>query len=173
MRFGRKPAEQEAQDGTDALTGLQSRRFFLRALADTCNRAKNDSRVFALMILDLDDFKSVNDDYGHLEGDIVLQRVSHILEKNCHRPDVVARYGGDEFVILIPDTSVAVARRRVSSLWKTISADPQLRERNITASFGLACYPANGSTTEELLQCADIDMYRSKRERNRTSDPGH
>jgi diguanylate cyclase (GGDEF)-like protein/putative nucleotidyltransferase with HDIG domain len=112
--------------------------------------------------MDLDRFKFVNDFYGHLEGDLVLQRVGHILETNCRRSDVVARYGGDEFVILMPETTMEHARQLASKLRGWVSADPLLREKNISASFGVACYPLHGSSPQELIQVADASMYLSK-----------
>src|SRR5262249_18147239 len=78
-------------------------------------RSTRANRPFSLVLMDLDRFKFVNDFYGHLEGDVVLQRVGHILEQNCRRSDVVARYGGDEFVILMPETSVEQARQLASA----------------------------------------------------------
>jgi putative nucleotidyltransferase with HDIG domain len=97
-----------------------------------------------------------------LEGDLVLQRVGHILETNCRRSDVVARYGGDEFVILMPETNMEHARQLASKLRGWVSADPLLREKNISASFGIACYPLHGSSPQELIQVADASMYLSK-----------
>jgi diguanylate cyclase (GGDEF)-like protein/putative nucleotidyltransferase with HDIG domain len=112
--------------------------------------------------MDLDRFKFVNDFYGHLEGDLVLQRVGHILEQNCRRSDVVSRYGGDEFVILMPETNIEQARQLAAKLRSWISSDPLLREKNITASFGIAGFPVHGSTPQELIQVADASMYLSK-----------
>jgi len=118
--------------------------------------------------MDLDRFKFVNDFYGHLEGDLVLQRVGHILETNCRRSDVVARYGGDEFVILMPETNMDHARQLALKLRGWVSADPLLREKNISASFGIACYPLHGSSPQELIQVADASMYLSKHQGGNT-----
>ncbi len=104
----------------------------------------------------------MNDFYGHLEGDVVLQRVGLILEQNCRRSDIVARYGGDEFVILMPETNVEQARQIAGKLRSWVAADPLLRDKNITASFGIACFPIHGSTPQELIQVADASMYLSK-----------
>jgi diguanylate cyclase (GGDEF)-like protein/putative nucleotidyltransferase with HDIG domain len=155
---------QKAQEQaiTDGLTGVKTHRFFMESLSAEWKRSTRAGRNFALVLMDLDRFKFVNDFYGHLEGDLVLQRVGHILEANCRRSDVVARYGGDEFVILMPETNMEHARQLASKLRSWVSADPLLREKNISASFGIACYPLHGSTPQELIQVADASMYLSK-----------
>ncbi len=155
---------QKAQEQaiTDGLTGVKTHRFFMEALSSEWKRSSRAGRAFALVLMDLDRFKFVNDFYGHLEGDLVLQRVGSILETNCRRSDVVARYGGDEFVILMPETTMEQARQLSSKLRQWIAADPLLREKNISASFGIACYPLHGSSPQELIQVADASMYLSK-----------
>jgi diguanylate cyclase (GGDEF)-like protein/putative nucleotidyltransferase with HDIG domain len=155
---------QKAQEQaiTDGLTGVKTHRFFMESLSAEWKRSTRAGRAFALVLMDLDRFKFVNDFYGHLEGDLVLQRVGQILETNCRRSDVVARYGGDEFVILMPETSMEQARQLASKLRGWVSADPLLREKNISASFGIACYPLHGSSPQELIQVADASMYLSK-----------
>ena len=155
---------QKAQEQaiTDGLTGVKTHRFFMEALSAEWKRSTRAGRAFALVLMDLDRFKFVNDFYGHLEGDLVLQRVGQILETNCRRSDVVSRYGGDEFVILMPETSMEQARQLASKLRGWVSADALLREKNISASFGIACYPLHGSSPQELIQVADASMYLSK-----------
>ena len=155
---------QEAQEQaiTDGLTGVKTHRFLMEALSGEWKRSTRTSRPFSLVLMDLDRFKFVNDFYGHLEGDVVLQRVGLILEQNCRRSDVVARYGGDEFVILMPETSVEQARQLAGKLRSWVASDPLLRDKNITASFGIATYPIHGSTPQELIQVADASMYLSK-----------
>jgi diguanylate cyclase (GGDEF)-like protein/putative nucleotidyltransferase with HDIG domain len=147
---------------TDGLTGVKTHRFLMEALSSEWKRSTRANRPFALVLMDLDRFKFVNDFYGHLEGDVVLQRVGHILEQNCRRSDVVARYGGDEFVILMPETTVEQARQLASKLRGWVASDPLLRDKNITASFGIAGFPVHGSTPQELIQVADSSMYLSK-----------
>jgi diguanylate cyclase (GGDEF)-like protein/putative nucleotidyltransferase with HDIG domain len=155
---------QKAQEQaiTDGLTGVKTHRFFMEALSAEWKRSTRAGRAFALVLMDLDRFKFVNDFYGHLEGDLVLQRVGQILETNCRRSDVVARYGGDEFVMLMPETNMEHARQLATKLRGWVSADPLLREKNISASFGIACYPLHGATPQELIQVADASMYLSK-----------
>jgi len=155
---------QKAQEQaiTDGLTGVKTHRFFMEALSAEWKRSTRAGRAFALVLMDLDRFKFVNDFYGHLEGDLVLQRVGQILETNCRRSDVVARYGGDEFVMLMPETSMEQARQLATKLRGWVASDPLLREKNISASFGIACYPLHGSSPQELIQVADASMYLSK-----------
>ena len=157
---------QKAQEQaiTDGLTGVKTHRFFMEALSAEWKRATRAGRPFSVVLIDLDRFKFVNDFYGHLEGDLVLQRVGHILEENCRRSDVVARYGGDEFVILMPETNIEQGRQLASKLRSWICSDPLLREKNITGSFGIASFPVHGSTPQELIQVADASMYLSKHE---------
>jgi len=155
---------QKAQEQaiTDGLTNVKTHRFFMEALSAEWKRATRAGRTFSLMLLDLDRFKFVNDFHGHLEGDLVLQRVARILEQNCRRSDVVARYGGDEFVVLMPETNVEQGHQIAAKLRAWIDSDPVLRERSITASFGLATFPLHGSTPQDLIQVADASMYLSK-----------
>jgi diguanylate cyclase (GGDEF)-like protein/putative nucleotidyltransferase with HDIG domain len=161
---------QKAQEQaiTDGLTGVKTHRFFMEALSSEWKRSSRAGRSFALVLMDLDRFKFVNDFYGHLEGDLVLQRVGQILEANCRRSDVVSRYGGDEFVILMPETTMEQARQLSAKLRGWIASDPLLREKNISASFGVASYPLHGSAPQELIQVADASMYLSKHQGGNT-----
>lgn len=155
---------QKAQEQaiTDGLTGVKTHRYLMEQLSQEWKRSTRANRPFALVLMDLDRFKFVNDFYGHLEGDVVLQRVGHILEQNCRRSDVVARYGGDEFVVLMPETTIEQARQLANKLRGWVASDPLLRDKNITASFGIAGFPVHGSTPQELIQVADSSMYLSK-----------
>jgi len=165
---------QKAQEQaiTDGLTGLKTHRFFMEALAAEWKRATRAGRHFSLVLIDLDRFKFVNDFHGHLAGDAVLQRIARVLEQNCRRSDVVSRYGGDEFVIMMPETNLDQAVQLAGKLRACVEADPLLHDKNITGSFGLATFPVHGSTPQELIQVADSAMYISKHHGgNRVSTP--
>jgi diguanylate cyclase (GGDEF)-like protein len=151
----------------DSLTGLMNR----AALYDRIDSLiRGDSAVrspMAVIYLDLDGFKQINDTHGHGAGDKVLQHVSaHILE-SVRRTDVVARLGGDEFVIVLPGVGDLTEARRIADLVTTAIARPLTdggRELRIGASFGISVYPADGDNTDALLKMADEDMYRAKLE---------
>jgi diguanylate cyclase (GGDEF)-like protein len=153
----------QQQSITDGLTGIKTRRFFLEALQSEWKRASRNGRPFSVVLIDLDNFKEVNDTLGHLEGDLVLARVARVLEQKCRQTNVVARYGGDEFVILMPETSQEPALLLAERLRGWIASDPMLSEKRITGSFGMATYPVHGTVAEEILRVADAGMYVSKR----------
>lgn len=154
----------QEQAMTDGLTGIRTHRFFMETLNAEWKRSTRAGRPFSIVLIDLDRFKFVNDFYGHLEGDLVLQRVARILEQTCRRSDVVARYGGDEFVVLMPETNIEQARQLAAKLRQIVASDDLLREKNIGGSFGVASFPVHGSTPQELIQLADSSMYLSKRQ---------
>jgi HD-GYP domain-containing protein (c-di-GMP phosphodiesterase class II) len=99
---------------------------------------------------------------GHLEGDLVLTRIGRLLEQKCRQSNVVARYGGDEFVILMPETSIEQAQILAERLRLWIATDPMLNERKITGSFGVATFPLHGASVEDIVRVADAGMYVSK-----------
>src|SRR5262249_12077274 len=152
----------QQQSITDGLTGIKTRRFFWESLTSEWKRAARSGRPFSVVLIDLDKFKEVNDSLGHLEGDLVLARVGRLLEQKCRQSNVVARYGGDEFIILMPDTGVEQAQSLAERLRLWLSTDPMLQEHTITGSFGVASYPVHGSSVEDIIRVADSGMYLSK-----------
>src|SRR5213075_3263197 len=152
----------QQQSITDGLTGIKTRRFFNEALQSEWKRASRSGRPFSVVMVDLDQFKNVNDTMGHLEGDLVLARVGRLLEQKCRQSNVVARYGGDEFIILMPETGIEQAQILAERLRLWISTDPMLSQLQITGSFGVGSFPLHGARVEEILSIADKGMYVSK-----------
>jgi diguanylate cyclase (GGDEF)-like protein len=152
----------QQQSITDGLTGIKTRRFFWEALSSEWKRASRSGRPFSVVLIDLDKFKEVNDGLGHLEGDLVLARVGRLLEQKCRQSNVVARYGGDEFIILMPETGIDQAQVLAERLRLWLATDPMLEEHQITGSFGVASFPVHGFTAEDIIRVADAGMYISK-----------
>ncbi len=152
----------QQQSITDGLTGIKTRRFFWEALSSEWKRASRSGRPFSVVLIDLDKFKGVNDTLGHLEGDLVLARVGRLLEQKCRQSNVVARYGGDEFIILMPETGVDQAQILAERLRLWLATDAMLGEHHITGSFGVASFPIHGFSAEDIIRVADAGMYVSK-----------
>lgn len=152
----------EQQSIIDGLTGIKTRNFFMEALQSEFKRASRSGRAFSIVLVDLDKFKEVNDSMGHLEGDLVLAQVGHLLEQKCRQSNIVARFGGDEFIILMPETGVEQAQILAERLRLWLATDPMLNEHHVTGSFGVASFPLHGATIEEIIRVADAGMYVSK-----------
>ncbi|HLB92356.1 MAG TPA: diguanylate cyclase, partial [Terriglobales bacterium] len=152
----------QQQSITDGLTGIKTRRFFWEALSSEWKRASRSGRPFSVVLVDLDKFKEVNDSLGHLEGDLVLARIGRLLEQKCRQSNVVARYGGDEFIILMPETGIEQAQVLAERLRLWVATDPMLEEHHITGSFGVASFPVHGFSMEDLIRVADAGMYVAK-----------
>lgn len=149
----------------DGLTDLPNRTLFRDRLNQAILRAQRNQRLVAVLFIDLDNFKSINDTYGHERGDRVLQAVARRLSGCIRQSDTIARGGGDEFTGLIEDLTnlygaVTVAENILASLSKPFRLDQQ--EFFVTASVGLSIYPIDGATGDGLLQKADVAMYRAK-----------
>ena len=147
---------------TDKLTGLHNRMKLDEALEGETNRAKRYGRRFSIIMLDIDNFKRVNDTYGHLMGDAVLQKVAELLKANLRRTDTVGRWGGEEFLILLPRQNELTAGLVAEKLRATIEASPFKDVGTITSSFGVTESTAE-DTTETLVRRADEALYRAKR----------
>jgi diguanylate cyclase (GGDEF)-like protein/putative nucleotidyltransferase with HDIG domain len=147
---------------TDGLTGLKTHRFFMEGLDREWRRSTRSGHLFSVIMMDLDGFKLVNDRHGHLEGDKVLTAVAHLLNDCVRQSNVVARYGGDEFAILMPETRTEQAGVLAERLRARIEADPFLAAHAVTASFGIGTFPVHGPTQEEILRVADSGMYLAK-----------
>jgi diguanylate cyclase (GGDEF)-like protein/putative nucleotidyltransferase with HDIG domain len=147
---------------TDGLTGLKTHRYFMEALDREWRRSTRSGQMFSVIMLDLDGFKQVNDRHGHLEGDKVLTAVAHLLNGRVRQSNVVARYGGDEFAIMMPEARAEQAEILAERLRASIESDRYLAAHGVTASFGIGTYPLHGPTQEEILRVADSGMYLAK-----------
>lgn len=152
---------------TDSVTGLCNHRYFQDRLRSELKRAERYQRPFAVLMLDIDDFKALNDTHGHLAGDAVLQALAHVLV-SCTRTDVdqVARYGGEEFGAILPETNAAdaavVAERMRSSVEEHPFTGKDGEQIRMTISAGVAEYPVHSAEPEGLIMAADLALYQSK-----------
>jgi diguanylate cyclase (GGDEF)-like protein len=145
---------------SDALTGLANYRRLVDALDSEIKRYNRSRIPFAILLLDMDHLKQINDTHGHLVGSRALCRLADILRLNCREIDVAARYGGDEFVLVLPEASGNAAlhvAQRISDRLRNDGLEPPL-----SVSIGVANYPADGTTLEELLSAADRALYANK-----------
>jgi diguanylate cyclase (GGDEF)-like protein len=155
----------QRQAVTDELTQLANRRHFLSTLSTEISRADRFDSPLTLVLADIDDFKRVNDRFGHQVGDIVLREFATILRDSVREVDLPVRLGGEEFAVLLPETDLKggaqLAERLRGSLERLEIPTPNGHSVQVTASFGVACYPPSGSS-EELLVEADGCLYRAK-----------
>lgn len=156
--------EEQLKARTDPLTGLPNRYAYDRHILNELERWERYKVVFSLCVADLDFFKQVNDEYGHLAGDKVLRLMARILEKNLRKIDIVTRFGGEEFVIIMPSTDGASATQAVEKVRKVIEESPfnfQGKPVRITMSFGVT-EVKTGDTPDEIFSRADRMLYHAK-----------
>ena len=148
----------------DEVTGLYNRRFFSLRLEEEISRFRRFNHPVSVVVLDLDGFKSVNDEFGHAVGDETLRDVGQILMKHSRGINVVSRYGGDEFAVLLVETSKSGARLYADRIRQVVATFPYSHGKRVTASFGVASLPDDeASTSEELFRAADGALYAAKR----------
>ncbi len=151
---------------TDSLTGMFNRRYFFECAEEEFARAVRYKNDLSLLMVDLDNFKWVNDTHGHVVGDHVLAEVPGILQKHLRRNDLVGRYGGEEFIILLPETGISIAREIAERLREKISVHPMHAGEavfGITASIGVSTLPhVEGETLFSMVHAADTALYRAK-----------
>lgn len=145
---------------TDSLTGLMSHAPFLDRLAEEAERRARYGGYFSVMMLDLDDFKLLNDTHGHQAGDAALTRVASCIDEAIRDSDVAGRYGGEEFVVLTPQTRAASAVKLAERIRRSIETG--LQEYGLTVSIGVATCPNHARTARDILRCADEALYQSK-----------
>jgi diguanylate cyclase len=154
----------KALAATDALTGLANRRCFLQRLEAEIARARRTGRGVSVAVVDLDGFKQINDTHGHAKGDDVLVQVAEALARGVRAADLAARFGGDEFVLMLPETTM----ERVEEILNRLELPVTVPEHpgsstNLSFSWGAAVYPYDGESSERLLQSADRRLYEMKR----------
>lgn len=157
----------------DPLTGLYNRTELNNLLDKEFTRAERYKRELSIFMVDIDYFKKVNDTYGHIFGDITLKSVARSIQKTIRLSDLCARFGGEEFIILLPETpssdAFSQAERLRKSIEECVISDDEGNKTNVTVSIGIASYPENGNTIDDLLKNADLALYKAKSNgRNRT-----
>lgn len=152
----------------DSLTGLNNRRYFDKVLPQEYERAHRDGIPFSLMMIDVDNFKKFNDTYGHHFGDRVLVSIGRVLRKTLRRIDFAFRYGGEEFVVILPDTDLGSAHKVAERIRQRVVSESRklLRNQNdppVTVSIGISCYPRDAACSKALLAMADQLLYKAKK----------
>ncbi len=146
----------------DPLTGLYNRRFFVKKFEEERERSKRFFKTFSIIMLDIDDFKKINDTYGHNVGDEVLINIANTIMKRIRKTDIAARWGGEEFVILLPETSLKDAVFLAEDIRASIEKIKVSEVKKISASFGVAQY-MDGDTLYKLINRADEQLYKAKK----------
>ncbi len=151
---------------TDHLTQLYNRRYMMEVLEREFQRSQRKASPISMVIMDIDHFKRVNDQYGHQNGDLVLSTIARLAREDRRSYDVAVRYGGEEFVLVLPETShdeATMVAERLREKVQQISFSGELRELRVSISMGVATYPAsNLATIEDLIREADAALYRAK-----------
>jgi diguanylate cyclase (GGDEF)-like protein len=163
----------------DPLTGLFNRRYLEETLSRELNRAERTSRPLALLLIDIDHFKRLNDTYGHDAGDAALAEVGRLLGRSFRSSDIACRYGGEEFVVVLPEAARGFAATRAEALREAVK-ELRVSARGapiqpMSISIGVAHYPDDGRTPEDLVRAADVALYAAKaqgRDRVVVASPG-
>ncbi len=145
----------------DEKTGLYNNKFFENILEMEMEKAQRGYQELCLFIVDVDFFKKINDKYGHLKGDEFLKRLANVIKKQLRKSDVAARFGGEEFFVLLPQTSIEKAKLITARIREAIKSDSVLKKYKITVSGGLTCY-VQKDTAKSFQERADKAMYKAK-----------
>jgi diguanylate cyclase (GGDEF)-like protein len=148
----------------DALTGVPNRRLFIELVEKTLQECRSNGKTGSIMYLDLDEFKVINDTFGHDVGDIVLTEFTKRVRGCLRRVDTLARMGGDEFTILLPHTDKMSAERIAKRILQTFHDPFHIHGHTIaiSSSIGISLYPKQGEKAEQLIKVADIALYKAK-----------
>jgi diguanylate cyclase (GGDEF)-like protein len=149
----------------DTLTGVLTRRYFMERLDEEIKRSDKFKLQFSFLMIDIDHFKDCNDRYGHLVGDVILKEVAQVIKDNSRQVDIVGRYGGEEFSIILTETPKEGALNASERILKNVE-DKKIKAYdemlNLTISIGVAAFPDDGKTKQELIDKADWSLYRAK-----------
>lgn len=148
---------------TDSLTSLWNYRYFQHQLDKAFLNAQKEKHELSLMMIDIDDFKKFNDTHGHLEGDAELRRISKILKQNCRKMDVLCRYGGEEFSLILPHTNKQNALYLGERMKKCVEEEKAFEDKFSTISIGIASYPNDALDNQTIIRRADEALYQAKR----------
>jgi len=152
---------------SDSLTGLANYRRLIGVMEAELDRSRRTQRPFSIVLLDMDGLKVINDQYGHLTGSRALVRIGKILRNHSRAIDTAARYGGDEFALVLPEAGKDIASRVVSRIRERLSSEPE--HPALSVSAGVAAFPEDGDTPEKLLGSADRALYAMKNRRGSSS----
>lgn len=170
IKNGRLFQQNEMQSLTDGLTGLYTHRYFQTRLQDEIDWAERHNRPMCLVMVDTDHFKSYNDTLGHPAGDALLKEIASLLKEKVRTTDIVCRYGGDEFALILKETGKEDALRTCERVREAFQLRFSSHKVRITSSIGMACFPTDARNKKELAEAADETLYVSKRGgRNRVS----
>jgi diguanylate cyclase (GGDEF)-like protein len=148
---------------TDYLTGAVNSRYFYEFVQTELDRVQRYEHPFTVVYIDLDNFKLMNDQFGHATGDVALQTIVRCAQQHLRKSDIVARLGGDEFALLLPETNQAAAQAALTKIQQIFLAEMQQHDWPVTLSIGALTYSAPASITPDaLLKMADSLMYRAK-----------
>lgn len=152
---------------TDSLTGLANYRSFIDVLESEVRRSERTGRAFAVLLLDLDGLKKINDQYGHIVGTRAIMRVADVLRSHCRAMDIAARYGGDEFALVLPESGAAAAWQVARRICERVEHDGE--QPRLAVSLGVAVYPNDGKKIDALLSAADRVLYGMKGRQDKTA----
>lgn len=148
---------------TDSLTGLWNHGYFQYQLEEQIGHAKRNKSIFSLLMVDIDDFKKYNDEFGHLAGDKALIKVGSVIEESCRKEDIVCRYGGEEFVVILPNILKKDAFRIAKRIRDQVEGLQDYLEKMLTVSIGISFFPSDSFERRPLINKADKCLYEAKK----------
>jgi len=170
-----RSAELEEMASRDDLTGLYNRRYFYESVQAELEKARKTREPLALMLVDMDSFKRINDEYGHNVGDVILVNLARVISKHTRNSDAPARLGGDEFGVVMPATDKRGAFALARRLWTELEETPMYEEAGtrvmVNISIGVSGFPWGGEDVDEMMHWADSDMYANKVSRRLPAQP--